>query len=208
MTHRVAVAVSLLFLILVVAAVRAGEAPGKLKVSENRRFLVTAEGRPFFYLGDTAWELFHRLNREEAERYLEDRAEKGFTVIQAVAIAELNGHYRSQSLRASAAGRTRSSAAGGPGGPGATITGTTWITSWTEANRAGPLPRFPADLGTLLARHRSRTASRSSPPPTPRPTASGSGKRYKESALIWILGGDRAIDTTSRRRSCAPWRAA
>ena len=34
----------------------------QLKVSENKRFLVTADGKPFFYLGDTAWELFHRLN--------------------------------------------------------------------------------------------------------------------------------------------------
>ena len=63
----------------------------RLKVSENRRFLVTAEGKPFFYLGDTAWELFHRLNREEADRYLKNRADKGFTVIQAVALAELDG---------------------------------------------------------------------------------------------------------------------
>jgi hypothetical protein len=58
----------------------------RLKVSDNKRFLVTAEGQPFFYLGDTAWELFHRRNREEADRYLEDRAKKGFTVIH-----ELNG---------------------------------------------------------------------------------------------------------------------
>src|SRR4051812_47911966 len=62
-----------------------------LKVSENKRFLVTADGRPFFWLGDTAWELFHRLNREEAVRYLRNRAERRFTVIQAVALAELNG---------------------------------------------------------------------------------------------------------------------
>src|SRR5574339_319974 len=67
-------------------------APPRLKVSENRRFLMKEDGSPFFYLGDTAWELFHRLNREEAERYLQDRAKKGFTVIQAVAIAELDGH--------------------------------------------------------------------------------------------------------------------
>ena len=33
----------------------------RLKVSDNHRFLVTEDGRPFFYLGDTAWELFHRL---------------------------------------------------------------------------------------------------------------------------------------------------
>ena len=63
----------------------------RLRVSENCRFLVKDDGRPFFYLGDTAWELFHRLNREEAARYLEDRARKGFTVIQAVALAELDG---------------------------------------------------------------------------------------------------------------------
>lgn len=47
--------------------------PG-LRVSENQRFLVTSDGRPFFWLGDTAWELFHRLNREEAELYLENRS--------------------------------------------------------------------------------------------------------------------------------------
>ncbi|MBX3278855.1 MAG: glycoside hydrolase family 140 protein [Acidobacteria bacterium] len=63
----------------------------RLKVSENRRFLVTEDARPFFYLGDTAWELFHRLDREEADRYLKNRAEKGFSVIQAVALAELDG---------------------------------------------------------------------------------------------------------------------
>ncbi len=64
---------------------------GPLKVSENRRFLVHEDGTPFFYLGDTAWELFARLNREEAEMYLENRSQKGFTVVQAVALAELDG---------------------------------------------------------------------------------------------------------------------
>lgn len=62
-----------------------------LRISANNRFLVKADGAPFFYLGDTAWELFHRLNREEATRYLDNRARKGFTVIQAVALAELDG---------------------------------------------------------------------------------------------------------------------
>ena len=32
----------------------------RLKVSENQRFLVHEDGTPFFYLGDTAWELLHR----------------------------------------------------------------------------------------------------------------------------------------------------
>ena len=55
------------------------------------RYLQYADGRPFFYLGDTAWELFHRTTREEARLYLEDRARKGFTVIQAVCLAERDG---------------------------------------------------------------------------------------------------------------------
>ena len=64
---------------------------GKLKISENDRFLVFEDGTPFYYLGDTGWELFHRLNKDETEKYLENRRLKGFTVIQAVALAELDG---------------------------------------------------------------------------------------------------------------------
>jgi hypothetical protein len=63
----------------------------QLKISENKRYLVDQNGKPFFWLGDTAWELFHRLNREDATLYLTDRANKGFTVIQAVVWAELDG---------------------------------------------------------------------------------------------------------------------
>jgi hypothetical protein len=63
----------------------------QLQVSSNKRFLQTSDGKPFFWLGDTAWELFHRLDREEAEKYLKNRADKGFTVIQAVVLAELDG---------------------------------------------------------------------------------------------------------------------
>ncbi len=62
-----------------------------LKVSENKRHLITEEGTPFFWLGDTAWELFHRLSLEESEKYIKNRADKGFTVIQAVVLAELDG---------------------------------------------------------------------------------------------------------------------
>ena len=62
-----------------------------LRVTGDQRALEREDGTPFFYLGDTAWELFHRLNREEAIRYLDNRTSKGFTVIQAVALAELDG---------------------------------------------------------------------------------------------------------------------
>lgn len=63
----------------------------KLEVTENGHFLQYDDGSPFFYLGDTAWELFHRLDREQADIYLQDRAQKGYNVIQAVALAELDG---------------------------------------------------------------------------------------------------------------------
>ncbi|GAB4015987.1 hypothetical protein GCM10028773_07680 [Spirosoma koreense] len=66
-------------------------AHGRLKVSDNKRYLVHQDGTPFFWLGDTTWELFHRLTREEADQYLKRRAEQGYTVVQAVALAEFDG---------------------------------------------------------------------------------------------------------------------
>jgi hypothetical protein len=63
----------------------------QLRVSANQRFLVKADGSPYFYLADTAWELFHRLNRSEVVTYLNNRAERGYTAVQAVAVAELDG---------------------------------------------------------------------------------------------------------------------
>jgi hypothetical protein len=62
--------------------------PG-LKISENKRFLVTGTGDPFFWLGDTGWLLFSKLTREEGEKYLEDRRQKGFNVIQVMVIQNI-----------------------------------------------------------------------------------------------------------------------
>lgn len=83
------------------------EIPG---VSENRRYLAFRDGRPFFYLADTAWALFQRLSREETVRYLDNRAKKGFSVIQACLLSELRGlsvpnAYGNLPLEKDAAGR-------------------------------------------------------------------------------------------------------
>ena len=67
-----------------------GERLPNLNVNANRRFLETETGNPFFYLGDTAWEIFHRLDRNDTVKYLVDRHRKGFNVVQAVILAELN----------------------------------------------------------------------------------------------------------------------
>lgn len=83
------------FVLVILSSASCGDAPRtapeSIHISDNQRYLVDENGAPFFYLADTAWELFHRLDREEAGMYLQDRAAKGFNAIQAVAVAELDG---------------------------------------------------------------------------------------------------------------------
>ena len=166
----------------------AGPMPA-LKVSENKRFLITADGRPFFWLGDTAWELFHRLTREEVEKYLKKRAEQRFTVIQAVALAEFDGlvepnAYGQVPLRDNDPTRpnedyfahvdwivAKANALGMYVGllP-------TWGDKWNKKWGAGPeifTPENAQRYGEWL------------------------GRRYKTASIVWILGGDRPIETDS-----------
>jgi hypothetical protein len=88
MMLRFCLTIALLKLIAILPVIAIAQT---LKISENNRFLVNPDGTPFFWLGDTAWELFHRLDREQAGYYLEQRADLGFTVIQAVVLAEEDG---------------------------------------------------------------------------------------------------------------------
>ncbi|CAN5470985.1 glycoside hydrolase family 140 protein [soil metagenome] len=69
------------------------QAFSQFTVSSNHHF-IEKDGKPFFWLGDTAWELFHRLNREDAEKYFKKRSEQGFTVVQAVVLAEIDGLHK------------------------------------------------------------------------------------------------------------------
>lgn len=79
-----------LLLILIVALFHFS-CPAQIRVSSNNRFLQTADGKPFFWLGDTDWEMAHRLTREEVTEVIETRARQGFNVLQVVALAEFNG---------------------------------------------------------------------------------------------------------------------
>lgn len=63
----------------------------RLKVHSSNRILADETDKPFFYLGDTAWELLHRLSLPEVRDYFHDRKAKGFTVIQTVILPELDG---------------------------------------------------------------------------------------------------------------------
>ncbi len=79
------------FTLLVIISLATLPLLAQINVSDNHRYLTTKDGKPFFWLGDTDWELFHRLTREEAEEFLETRRQQGFNVIQAVALAEEDG---------------------------------------------------------------------------------------------------------------------
>ena len=58
---------------------------GNLSISENRRYLMEGD-KPFFWLGDTAWLMFLKLDEDEIYTYLRNRKEKGYNVIQTVLI--------------------------------------------------------------------------------------------------------------------------
>ncbi len=161
-----------------------------LEVSENNRYLQYNDGTPFFYLGDTAWELFHRLDRDEVLLYLDDRADKGFTVIQAVVLAERNGltdpnPYGHLPLVAKDPSRPVEeyfehvdfivNAAAERG----LFIGMlpTWGKYWSDNNPSETIfnPENARVFGKFL------------------------GQRYKNAPIIWILGGDHNIHTEKER---------
>jgi Protein of unknown function (DUF4038)/Putative collagen-binding domain of a collagenase len=55
-----------------------------IHVSDNGHYFVKADGTPFFWLADTAWSIFDHPQPADVDIYLNDRAAKGFTVIQGV----------------------------------------------------------------------------------------------------------------------------
>ena len=72
--------------IAVIGALAAGllgteAATGPIRVSQNGRYFVDAQGAPFYFLADTQWELFRRYSLSEAKLILENRKAKGFTVV-------------------------------------------------------------------------------------------------------------------------------
>ena len=55
---------------------------GKLKVSDNKRFLQQENGKPFFWLGETAWLLPSRSNRDEVDFFMNETQKNGYNVVQ------------------------------------------------------------------------------------------------------------------------------
>ena len=187
-------------LILILAGARDATAATlpKLRVSDNHRFLVTDSGQPFFYAGDTAWELFHRLNREEADRYLENRARKGFTVIQAVALAEMDGvrepnAYGHRPLLDE--DPTRPEVKEGPAND-------YWDHVDYIVDKAESLGLYIGLLptwGDRWLKGKWGMGPEIFTPENARIYGEWLGRRYRTKAIIWILGGDRPIEPEAHR---------
>lgn len=158
-----------------------------LGISDNNRYIVLDDGRqtPFFWLADTAWELMHRLNREQAEHYLATRAKQRFTVIQAVALAELDGigtpnAYGDLSLKDA-----------DPTKPDeAYFEHVDFIVDRAAAMglRIAMLPTWGDKLPGV----------RNPGPPIFNPDNAGVygewiGRRYRDKPVIWVIGGDRPV---------------
>jgi hypothetical protein len=159
----------------------------RLKVTENRRYLQYDNGQPFFYLGDTAWELFHRLNREEATLYLTNRAHKGFTVIQAVVLAQLGG------LTVPNANGDLPLLKGDPAQPNEPyFRHVDFI-----VNKAEELGLYVGMLPTWGSHWALGKAAFN--PDNARKFGRFLGARYKDKPIIWILGGDRSVTNDAER---------
>jgi hypothetical protein len=166
-----------------------------LRVSDNKRFLVRSDGTPFFWLGDTAWELFHRLTREETEQYLKKRAEQGFTVIQAVVLAELDG------LNAPTPEGYRPLNGNDPAQPNADY----FKKVDDVIDLAGKYGLFIGLLPTWGDKVNGDRGGAIFNPQNAQTYGRFLGERYKNRTnVIWILGGDRAVD---KPELLAVWRA-
>ena len=155
-------------------------------VSADGRHLVRADGKPFFWLADTAWELFHRASLEEAEFYLEDRRRKGFTVVQAVILAELGG------LRVPNANGDLPLVGGDPLKP-------------NEAyfRHVDAVVRMAGKKGIVMAllptwgdkfNRKWGEGPEIFTPENARAYGAFLGARYRGSKVVWVLGGDRNPD--------------
>lgn len=159
----------------------------KLYIVPDKRTIMRGDGKPFFWLGDTAWELFHRLTKEEADYYLKNRADKGFTVIQAVLLAEFDGLKQ-------------------PNQYGQLPLIDNDPTKPNEAyfkhvdyvvNKAASLGLVVGMLPTWGDKFNKKwgIGPEVFTPENARIYGEYVGKRYKDKPIIWILGGDRNPET-------------
>jgi uncharacterized protein DUF4038/collagenase-like protein with putative collagen-binding domain len=74
----------LMSLTCILPAIAAHGQNSMYRLSESGRYLVDDKGRPFFWQGDTDWELLYALSAQDAKELLHARRVQGFTVVQAM----------------------------------------------------------------------------------------------------------------------------
>jgi hypothetical protein len=167
-------------------------ASAQLKVSNDKHYLLTKDNKPFFWLGDTAWELFHRLNKKDADIYLEDRAKKGFTVIQAVVLAEFDG------LNIPNAYGDKPLIDNDPTKPNENY----FKQVDYVVNKAASLGMFIGMLpswGDKWNKSKWGIGPLIFTPENAKVYGEYLGRRYKNKPIVWILGGDRDIEDDEDR---------
>ena len=143
------------------------------------------DGKPFFYLGDTAWDLFPNLSKEDADLFLTTRAKQKYNVIQAVVLGERDNLVTPNNTGYTPlidCDPTRPNEAYFKHVDWVIQRGVelglwwgllpTWGDKWQKAWGIGPeifTPENARIYGEWL------------------------GKRYRDVPLIWILGGDRCV---------------
>lgn len=75
-----------------------------IRVGPNGRYFTTADGKPFLWIGDTAWPLFVQYTRDQAIAYLDAKSRQGYSVIQAVGVWGAGSGFESERPMANVAG--------------------------------------------------------------------------------------------------------
>jgi len=186
MRARIAAVAIVPVLLAITTAASAAGPPWRLSVSADHRFLQRADGTPFFWLADTGWLLLSRLDRAEAQRYLDDRSAKQFNVVQVMVLH----------TPASRAANGAAALDGGDPGrprvtPGASPSNADEYDYWDhldwmlkEAERRGLYLALVPAWGSLVKEgtlNESNVAS----------YASFLARRYRDAPnIVWLVGGD------------------
>lgn len=165
----------------------------RLQIHSSGRFFEWENGDPFFYLADTGWTILERLTREEIAFYLQNRAQKGFNVVQVMGISEFGGlsrpnreghlplHNQNPETPNEAYWELCDFAVETAARLGIVLAILpTWGDAWYLRRGLGPQVLTPENArvyGRFL------------------------GARYAQKTVIWLLGGDREFLTETHRET-------
>ncbi|HBY62753.1 MAG TPA: hypothetical protein DEH78_23260 [Solibacterales bacterium] len=152
---------------------------GAPHLSANRRYFVQGYNKPWFWLGDTAWNGALMATVEEWQRYLADRAARKFTAIQVVTTQWRAGRADekglvaftgTESIRVNPAFFQRLDERMNAVNDAGLVAVPVVLWALTSKDRESPGEALPTDQAILLARY--------------------IVARYGAHHVIWMLGGD------------------